>query len=467
MIKVSPTVQIPESFAKIIECLRDGEVTSTVDLFSGRNSGKTYNMTQYAIILTFEEMYNNVLFLRATKSQIANSIFSQCINIIKDLRLEPFFKIRTKKMEIINIVTQSTIYFDGIDEDPYAIKGFTPYMNKLALIIFEEFTELSSKMPIDIAVETLIRFRGSDKNNGVIKIVKMGNPSRWNNHWSWDDIEIDEKSENTKTKVFRPLWIDIKDYLNPHTVDYIENVRKTNPRYYEFAYLGRRMSYEGLVYPQFDKTCFVTREWLKEHQGVALICGLDPASKRDKTAFTINVLLTNGVLVCLDMWCYNPKEIDKDPLSPSQQTERFMDYLMRFKKDIRNYRFKDLPTYIVCDPANGGMDLEIKLNYSKFVTVVNVDKKERLKDIERNTNALALGKLKFLSNQDSLKPLIDEISTMIWREKVISKELKAMRSTQLTIGEDDCHDSMTYALRFALNDARFVRFNSELFIGGK
>jgi hypothetical protein len=41
------------------------------------------------------------------------------------------------------------------------------------------------------------------------------------------------------------------------------------------------------------------------------------------------------------------------------------------------------------------MDLEIKLNYSKFVTVVNVDKKERLKDIERNTNALALGKLKF------------------------------------------------------------------------
>lgn len=465
MIKVAPKVQIPESFEPILNSLRDGTKTHTTTLASGRNSGKTYNIVQYAVVLTFEEYYNNVLFVRATKSQIANSIFSQCINIIKDLQLEPFFKIKTKKMEIVNLVTQSTIYFDGIDEDPYAIKGFTPYMNKLAMVVFEEYTEFSSKMPIDIAVETLIRFRGSDINNGVIKIVKMGNPSRWNNHWSWDDVEIDKK--DPKCKVFKPVWTDIKDYLNKHTVEYIENVKETNPRYYNFAYLGMRMSYEGLVYQQFDKSCFVTRDWLKEYQAVALICGLDPASKRDKTAFTISVLLSSGTLVCVDMWCYNPKEIDKDPLSPSQQTERFMEYLNKFMKSPENYRYKALPIYVVCDPANGGMDLEIKLNYSKFVTVVNVDKKERLKDIERNTNSFATGRLKLLENVDSLRPLIDEISTMIWREKAISKELKAMRSTQLTIGEDDCHDSLTYAVRFAQNDARFVQYNSSLFVGGR
>lgn len=465
MIRVEPTVSIPKSFEPVVNCLRFNEIISTVTMLSGRNSGKTYNVCQYSIILTFEEYYNNILFLRATKAQIANSIFTQCINIIKDLKLEPFFKIKTKVQQIVNLVTNSTIYFDGIDEDPYAIKGFTPHMNKLALVVFEEYTELSSKMPIDIAVETLIRFKGSDINNGQIKFVKMGNPSRWNNHWSWEDVEIDDSEENTATKVFRPVWTDIIDYLNPHTVAYIENVKKTNPRYYNFAYLGKRMSYEGLVYPQFDDNCFVTKEWFDGQVPIAIICGLDPASKRDKTAFTVSVMLTSGQVVCVDMWCHNPKEVGSEQLSPSQQTEQMMDFLSKFKNKPQNFKLRYLPTYIICDPANGGIDLEIKKNYNKYVTVINVDKKERVKDIERNTNALVTGKLKFLKNVDNLKPLIDEMSTMIWRDKAISKEMRMMRSTQLTIGEDDCHDALTYSVRFALNDARFVQYNSKLFVG--
>lgn len=462
-VKVNPDIRLPRSFEPIIEGLRDGNKTLNETLLSGRDSGKTYNIAQYAVVLTFEENYNNILFIRATKSQIANSIFSQCINIIKELKLEPFFRIKYKVQEIVNVITNSTIYFDGIDEDPYAIKGFTPRMNKIALVVFEEYTELSSRMPIDITIETLIRFRGSDENDGVIKFVKMGNPSRWNNHWSWEDLEIDKI--NPKTKVFHPVWTDIKSYLNPHTIEYIENVRDTNPRYYKFAYLGERMSYEGLVYPQFDNSCMVDKKWLEERVPVAIICGLDPASKRDKTAFTISCLLNSGEFVVMDMWCYNPKEFGNEPLSPSQQTERFMDYFSKFFNKPQNFKFRGLPRYIVCDPANGGMDLEIKINYSKDVAVVNVDKKERLKDIERNTNAMATGRLKILRNVDNLKPLIDELSTMIWRDQTIGKELKQLKSTQLTIGEDDCHDSMTYALRFALNDARFVQYNSKLFVG--
>ena len=51
---------------------------------------------------------------------------------------------------------------------------------------------------------------------------------------------------------------------------------------------------------------------------------------------------------------------------------------------------------------------------------------------------------------------------MVWRDKVISKELKTIKSTQLTIGEDDCHDSMTYVITFALTNARFMQYNSKM-----
>lgn len=462
MTKITPKVRFPINFEPIINALRDGATTNELTLFSGRNSGKTFNICAYSVVLTFEEFYNNIIFLRATKAQISKSVYSQIVNIIKDLGLEDFFVFKNKAMRIENKITKSTIYFDGVDENPYDIKGFTPAMNKLAMVVFEEYTEFSSKFPIDLAIETFIRFKGSDLNNGVIKIVKMGNPSRWNSHWSWDDVELDKV--NSKCKVFKPCWTDIKDFLSKPTIEYIENVAITNPRYYKFAYLGERMSYEGLVYPNFDETCLVTNDFMKDKIPVAIICGLDPASKRDKTALTISIFLNTGQLVAVDMWSYNPKEIDNNPLSPSQQTERFMEYLNRFIKRPENYRYKTLPIYIVCDPANGGMDLEIKLNYSKLVTVVNVDKKERLKDIERNTNAFATNKLKILKNVDALKPLIDEISMMVWREKVIGKELKTIKSTQLTIGEDDCHDALTYSARFALMDARFVQYNSELFV---
>ena len=49
MIRVTPKIQIPMSFKGVIECLRDGGNISTVDLFSGRSSGKTYTMREYAI----------------------------------------------------------------------------------------------------------------------------------------------------------------------------------------------------------------------------------------------------------------------------------------------------------------------------------------------------------------------------------------------------------------------------------
>ena len=459
-IKIEPKFEFPAFYKEVIELLQNNDSINSIDLFSGRNSGKSYNIYQFVVINTFAEKDNNVLILRASKTQIMKSVFTLMMNIIEGMGLSMFFKPKRKAMQIENLVSGSIIYFDGVDDDPEKIKGFTPRNNKISLVIFEEFTELTSEYPIGIAVETLVRFRGSDSNNGNIKFIKMGNPSRWNSHWSWNTIEIDRK--NPKCKVFSPMWSDILGYLEIPTIEYIVNLELTNNRYYKWAYEGQRMSYEGLVYPMFDESCLVDIHDFDDKVPISIICGLDPASKRDKTSFVIGILFNTGELLFDDIWVYNPKEVDCGQLAPSEQGERIISFLNEWIFRPENARYRYLPKIIICDPASGGLDVEIRNNYGNYVEVLVADKKDRLTDLARNQNAISTGRVKFRKNVDNLKKLFDELSMMVWRDKVISKELKTIKSTQLTIGEDDCHDSMTYVITFALTNARFMQYNSKM-----
>jgi hypothetical protein len=288
----------------------------------------------------------------------------------------------------------------------------------------------------------------------------MGNPSRWNSHWSWNTIEMDRK--NPKCKVFSPMWKDILSYLEIPTIEYIVNLEMTNNRYYKWAYEGQRMSYEGLVYPMFDESCLVDMKDYENKMPISVLCGLDPASKRDKTSFIIGILFNTGELVFDDIWVYNPKEVDCGQLAPSEQGERIMAFLNEWIFRPENARYRYLPRIIICDPASGGLDVEIRNNYGGLVEVLVADKKDRVTDLARNQNAMSTGRVKFRKNVDNLKTLFDELSMMVWRDKVISKELKTIKSTQLTIGEDDCHDSMTYVITFALTNARFMQYNSKM-----
>lgn len=460
VVKIEPQFNLPAVYQDVIKYLTNDDTKTHITLLSGRSSGKSENVGRIAIITTFTELDNNILVLRATKTQIRTSSFAMFSNIIHSMGLEQFFRFRTKAMTIENLVTGSMIYFEGVEDDPEKIKGFTPRNNKIAMVIFEEFTELSSFFPIGIAIETLVRFRGSDSNDGVIKFVKMGNPSRWNSHWSWDAVEVDEK--NPKAFVFTPMWTDIQSYLNKHTVEYILNLKETNRRYYDWAYEGKRVSYEGLVYEQFGEHTLTDMSDFEGKRPVAFIAGLDPASKRDKTAVVIMILFNTGQMVAMDMWMHDPKEEGSTALAPSQQGERIVKFLNNwlYKPENINYRF--LPKFLITDPASGGLDVEIRNLYGSQINVLNVDRKERLKDIARNQNALATGRLKFKRDEDGLTPLFDELSMLLWREKYINKELRDVRSTQLTIGEDDCHDAMTYAITFGLTNARFMKYNADL-----
>lgn len=459
--KIIPNFNFPSFYEKPLKEIMYNSETQNIDFFSGRMSGKSYNIYQLAVLLTFQEFDNNVLIIRATKSQIRTSSFTQVLNIIYSMGLDNFFKVKYKAMVIENLMTNSLINFEGVEDDPEKIKGFTPRNDKLALVVFDEFTELSSSYPIEVAIDTLTRFKGSDSNNGRIKILKLGNPSRWNAHWSWDMIERDKK--DPKSSVYHPIWTTIENYLEPYTVEHILSTMEINPRYYRWAYLGERLSYEGLVYESFGENSMITKKELDLKKPVCVICGLDPASKRDKTAFVITVLFTTGELVVMDMWVHNPKLEGRQPLSPSQQGEQIIKFLNNWSFKAENLPYRLIPKIIISDPASGGLDVEIRNNYGHIFEVLSVERKQRMVDIQRNQNSLATGRLKFLSGVDSLKTLFDELSMMVWRDKYISRELKTLKSTNLTIGEDDCHDAMTYAVNFALTNARFMQYNPEIY----
>ena len=459
-IKVEPKFEFPTFYKDVINVLQNNNSINSIDLFSGRNSGKSYNVYQFVIIDTFAEKDNNVLILRASQAQIMKSVYTLMLNIIDSMGLTMFFRPKRKSMQIENIVSGSIIYFDGVDDDPEKIKGFTPRNNKIAMVIFEEFTELTSEYPIAVAEQTLVRFRGSESNGRHIKFIKMGNPSRWNSHWSWNTIEMDKK--NPKCKVFSPIWKDIVGFLELPTIEYIINLQLTNERYYKWAYEGQRMSYEGLVYPMFNESCLADESEYKDKMPISVICGLDPASKRDKTSFIIGILFNTGELLFDDIWVYNPKDVDCGQLSPSEQGERIISFFNEWVYRPENARYRYLPKILICDPASGGLDVELRNNYGNVLEVLVADKKDRITDLSRNQNALSTGRVKFKKNVDNLKILFDELSMMVWRDKLISKELKTIKSTQLTIGEDDCHDSMTYVITFALTNARFMQYNPNM-----
>lgn len=459
-ILIEPSFNFPTLYEDPIRLLVNNKEISNFTFFSGRNSGKSYNIYQIALIMTFNELNNNVLIFRASKTQIRDSSFALMSNLIYSNGLEQYFTFRNKLMQIENLASGSIIYFDGIDEDPEKIKGFTPRLNKLAMVIYEEFTEMSSEYPISVANETLIRYKGSDSNGGTVKFIKLGNPSRWNAHWSWDSITIDKT--NPKTRVYSPIWEDIRDYLLPNTIDYIENLKLTNNRYYKWAYEGKRMSYDGLVYEHFGTELMRSISDFDGKIPISLICGLDPASKRDKTAFVISILFNTGELFIHDMWMHNPRQQDRQPMSPSEQGSKIIKFLNDWLRKPENGTFRFIPRFMVVDPASGGLDVEIRNNYGSQINVINVPNKNRVADIARNQNAMATKRITFNKYNDNLKPLFDELTMMIWREKAISKELKNIKSTLLTIGEDDCHDAMTYLTNFALTDARFMQYQAEL-----
>lgn len=95
-------------------------------LIGSYGSGKSYNIATKLIVSSFREK-RRMLCIRKVDKDIKDSIYTDLLDVIEDLDITQYFKVKKSPLEIKNLKTGTTFIFRGLDEVRRlkSIKGVT------------------------------------------------------------------------------------------------------------------------------------------------------------------------------------------------------------------------------------------------------------------------------------------------------------------------------------------------------
>lgn len=206
----------------------------------GRNSGKSYEISTFQTLLTYE-VNQNILFTRYTMSSAGKSIIPELTDKIEALECKDAFYITQN--EITNLLTDSKIMFSGIKTSSGNQTANLKSLHDMTTWVLDEAEEMINESEFD---KIDLSIRSKKQQNRVIQVL---NPTT-KEHWIWK-----RWFENSHT------YINIDGYQIPisthpdvchiHTtyLDNIENIPKdylkqiqyikeNNPEKYKHVILG-------------------------------------------------------------------------------------------------------------------------------------------------------------------------------------------------------------------------------------
>jgi len=202
-------------------------------LYGGAGSGKSHAVAQ-KILKRIDRFPNHrILIVRKVARTLRASVFQMFRDLIEFEGIGHKFKINKSDMTIENIMNKSTLLFYGLDdvEKLKSIAGITS-------IWIEEASELNQK-DFD---QLDLRLR-SDNPNIYMQIILTFNPIS-SHHWlkkKFFDIGVDD------CYIQKTTYLDNR-FLPEKYKDVFENLRRTNPEYYEVYALGNWGIIEGVIY---------------------------------------------------------------------------------------------------------------------------------------------------------------------------------------------------------------------------
>ena len=202
-------------------------------LYGGAGSGKSHAVAQ-KILKRIDRFPNHrILIVRKVARTLRASVFQMFRDLIEFEGIGHKFKINKSDMTIENIMNKSTLLFYGLDdvEKLKSIAGITS-------IWIEEASELNQK-DFD---QLDLRLR-SDNQNIYMQIILTFNPIS-SYHWlkkKFFDIGVDD------CYIQKTTYLDNR-FLPEKYKDVFENLRRTNPEYYEVYALGNWGIIEGVIY---------------------------------------------------------------------------------------------------------------------------------------------------------------------------------------------------------------------------
>lgn len=412
----------------------------TIIMDSGRSSGKTTTVEEAAVFFMTQSKKNNVWFCRAEQGDLRKKAFASLWATIQTMGLEEFFTYSLSPLEV-RCKSGAICYFSGIngqvDDDVNATKGFVPQFRSLKMFVLDEANETKCEAHITAAETTANKFLIDGS-----KVVYMYNPPPNKQHYihAW----AAKKKREGATRIYT-TWEDIYTLLKPATISEIEKMRRTDPIFYRYWYLGEVVNFSGLVYPQFKREKHVVSFYKLLAGGdypTELIFGLDEGTVNDSTCVSALCVMASGKAVVMDLYEYSPTDRaanqgESGALSPSEQSRRLFAWLQDFLG--RFPQFQRLPRTWIFESAEGGQMLRAQFVEDYGENTCLVTNKSVWGDVKRVRNMLSEGILLFnCTPGTNTERLVEDMENYVIDEK--TNDIKKNQ-------REDSIDSLEYATK--------------------
>jgi len=238
----------------------------------GRGSGKSFSITVFLVLLTFEEN-NKVLFTRYTMSSAGVSIIPEFIEKLELMGLLEHFTVT--KFEIINNLTGSSIYFSGIKTASGDQTAKLKSISGINTFVLDEAEELQEEENFD-KIDFSIRAKGV--KNRCLLILNPATKEHWIYQRFFQNRGIPDGFNGTKDGVtyIHTTYEDNRENLSESFLNEIERMKQRRPNHYKHQILGGWLQKaEGVIFTDWQMGKFNTE--------IDSIFGLDIGFSRDES----------------------------------------------------------------------------------------------------------------------------------------------------------------------------------------
>ena len=238
----------------------------------GRGSGKSFSITVFLVLLTFEEN-NKVLFTRYTMSSAGMSIIPEFIEKLELMGLLEHFTVT--KFEIINNLTGSSIYFSGIKTASGDQTAKLKSISGINTFVLDEAEELQEEENFD-KIDFSIRAKGV--KNRCLLILNPATKEHWIYQRFFQNRGIPDGFNGTKDGVtyIHTTYEDNRENLSESFLKEIERMKQRRPNHYKHQILGGWLQKaEGVIFTDWQMGKFNTE--------IDSIFGLDIGFSRDES----------------------------------------------------------------------------------------------------------------------------------------------------------------------------------------
>lgn len=243
-------------------------------------------------LLIMQNPMCHAVCFRKVANTIQNSIFTQVVWGIYQMRIEHLFRIpKTYSTPITYLPTGQKIYFMGLD-DPMKVKSIKTPFGYIGITWFEELDQYAGENELRTVTQSTMR--GGDR----FWDFRTFNPPISKNNWANEYTDDCEMYRQDNTLVVRNTYLDVpQEWLGGEFIREAEDLKAINPKAYEHEYMGIATGTGGDVFqnvadmdmnepvPRFDvygNTIGVVPKWKTfDH----IYCGLDWGFAKDPFQF--------------------------------------------------------------------------------------------------------------------------------------------------------------------------------------